>query len=367
MKVISTGSRYEIYNDDLKTYDNLPAQTYIVCFSELTGFYMKVHSDMNVSEKVYGVHMHKVDKVLRSFESFERNLGVILSGFKGIGKSLFAKLLCAAAIKKGLPVIIVDKFTPGIASYLESIEQEVVVLFDEFDKTFGGVKTGNNEADPQAGMLSLFDGTAAGKKLFVVTCNELHNLNDYLVNRPGRFHYHFRFDYPSAVEIREYLNDKLLEERVGEIEKVVSFATRVNLNYDCLRAIAFELNSGENFEGAIADLNILNMNSERYNAVLYFTNGEKRVAKNEYIDLFGGEEFSFWMENEKRYSDVLVEFNSDDCVYDMRRGATVIPGADLKLKWDCENDEDTEAAKQLAPERLEIHRAKSKNYHYGAV
>lgn len=106
-------------------------------------------------------------------------------------------------MEAGYPVIIVDQAFPGIASYIESIEQEVVFLFDEFDKTFGS----NHDSDPQSTFLSLFDGTSQGKKLFIITCNSLHGLNDYMVNRPGRFHYHFRFGYPTGEEIRQYLTD----------------------------------------------------------------------------------------------------------------------------------------------------------------
>ena len=367
LKVISTGSRFDIYSDDLKTYEQLPAGTYTVCFSKHSGFYMEVHAELSVAEKVYGVHMDKVDKVLRSFIGFERNLGVILSGDKGIGKSLFARMLCAAAVKKNIPVLIVDRFTPGIAAYLESIEQEVVVLFDEFDKTFAGIKTGENEADPQAGLLSLFDGVSGGKKLFVVTCNELHSLNTYLVNRPGRFHYHFRFNYPSAAEIREYLNDKLSADRSGEIERVVAFSSQINLNYDCLRAIAFELNTGEDFDSAIADLNIINTNDQRYNAVLHFTTGEKRIAKDVSFDLFDTEEIYFWMKNEEKEMDVRVEFDTEDCSYNAGRGAMIVPGADLNLHWDSDDDEKDKALKQLMPDYLEIRQSKGKRYHYAAV
>lgn len=42
-------------------------------------------------------------------------------------------------------------------NYLESINQEVMVLFDEFDKTFGEVRQSDGEASPQAHLLSLFD------------------------------------------------------------------------------------------------------------------------------------------------------------------------------------------------------------------
>ena len=55
MKAISIGSRYEIYDDTLKAYDGLPAQTYTVCFSQMTGFFLKVRPDLVVKEPVYGV------------------------------------------------------------------------------------------------------------------------------------------------------------------------------------------------------------------------------------------------------------------------------------------------------------------------
>lgn len=101
--------------------------------------------------------------MLKTFSVFERNLGVILSGDKGIGKSLFARMLAEKAQDAGYPVLIIDQFIPGISNYIQSIDQEAVFLFDEFDKTFGGVRPGDNETDPQASLLSMFDGTSDGK------------------------------------------------------------------------------------------------------------------------------------------------------------------------------------------------------------
>ena len=120
MKTIQIGSRFEIYTDDLKTHDLLPPQTYVVRFAKMTGFYLVLHAPLEVDEKVYGVHQQKVDKVLSAFGQFSRNLDVILSGKKGIGKSIFARMLGIKAIEQGLPVIIVEQYIPGIASYIES-------------------------------------------------------------------------------------------------------------------------------------------------------------------------------------------------------------------------------------------------------
>lgn len=292
MKAINVGDNtYDIFDDTMQVYNELPAQSYVVRFSERRGFFLEKYNDMDVKEpKVYGVHEEKVSKVLNMFDRQDRNLGVILSGDKGIGKSLFAKMLANAAIQKGIPMIVVDRYVPGLASYIEDIEQEVMVLFDEFDKTFGEVKSREGEASPQTNLLSLFDGLSSGKKLFVVTCNEPRKLNEYLINRPGRFHYHFRFEYPSANEIRAYLEDKLEVEYYSEIDNVVSFANKISLNYDCLRAIATELNTGLTFSEAIKDLNIVNIEQQLYNVMLRYNNGAVFRAQNVSLDMFGDDD-----------------------------------------------------------------------------
>lgn len=333
MKTIRTGNIYKIYDNDMKTFDALPAQCYRVRFDGMSGFYLEKHSDLETKEeKIYGTHNEKVEKVLNSFSKFNRSLGVILSGDKGIGKSLFAKLLAIRAIEQGFPLLIVDNFYPEIATFLESIEQEVVILFDEFDKSFGNGFSLKGDSAAQTSMLSLFDGIAQGKKLFIITCNEISRLNDYLINRPGRFHYHFRFEYPSAMEIREYLEDKIEKEYYKEIDKVITFSEKINLNYDCLRAIAFELNTGEPFETAIHDLNILNMHEENYNLKLYFEDGTSLEERSARLDLFNDSQECAYFSDEERHV-LNVQFNPRDCVYDVEKKINLIRGENLEIEF----------------------------------
>lgn len=329
MQIVNTGHMYQIYDDGVQTYDKLPAQIYTVNFSKMTGFYLQKFDDIVITEKVYGVAPEKLEKVIKAFDYFERNLGIILSGEKGIGKSLFAKMLSARMADKGYPVIIVNSFIPGIADFITSIQQEVVVLFDEFDKTFYA-KDGDSMTDPQSSMLTLFDGLSQGKKMFIVTCNNIRHLNDYIVNRPGRFHYHFRFDFPNNAEIEEYLKDKMSEEFYDEIPKVVGFAAKVPLNYDCLRAIGFELSCGIPFEQAIRDLNILNVQQESYIATVAFKDGAK-VHREICFDMFGEEavtrnfaigEYSF-----------DIEFDPTDIKYTYDRGGNSVNGENLDIRW----------------------------------
>ena len=337
MRIIRSGTKYSVYDDGIETYEHLPVGTYTVGFNKSEGCFLVRRGDMTVSEKTYGTHDKKLQKVLLSFSGFMRSLGVILSGDKGIGKSLFAKKLCQQAVQAGYPVVIIDSYLPGIARFIESIDQECVVLFDEFDKTF---RT-NRDNDEQAALLSLFDGTAGGKKLFIVTCNELYGLNNYIVNRPGRFHYHFRFDYPTAEDIREYLTDKLSPAYYGQIDKVVEFSHRVSLNYDCLRAIAFELNNGVAFADAIKDLNIMTTEDEEYKVYLFLENGKSfhnlRFRTNLY-DYDGSMTYIRFFDNNGNF--VLdAYFDKASIRYDMTKGKVLVPASGIKIK-PADDDDD---------------------------
>lgn len=368
MRAISQGDNtYDIFDDSLRVYEQLPAQSYVVRFSERRGFYLEKYSDMEIKEsKVYGVHETKLKKVMNAFNTMNRNLGVILSGAKGIGKSLFAKMLASESVKAGTPVIVVDTYYSGIASYIESIEQEVMVLFDEFDKTFGEVTSEDGKASPQTHLLSLFDGISSGKKLFVVTCNELRKLNDYLVNRPGRFHYHFRFEYPTSDEIRVYLKDKLNEEHYDEIDNVVAFANKVDINYDCLRAIAFELNTGTGFADAIKDLNIINIEDEYYDVMIKWENGFMSRNRAVMLDMFNNDEskiVELYDNSGSNFAD--IEFSIADISFDPFTGTHYVNPENVHVIYYKNDDyESVAATKSSKIERVTISRRKAKEIHY---
>lgn len=337
MRIIRSGTKYSIYDNGIETYEHLPIGTYVVGYDKSEGCFLIRRNNMEVTEKTYGVHNHKIQKVMRSFSGFTRSLGVILSGDKGIGKSLFAKKLCQQAVQAGYPVVVIDACLPGIARFIESIEQECIVLFDEFDKTF---RT-NRDNDEQAALLSLFDGTSGGKKLFVVTCNELYGLNNYIVNRPGRFHYHFRFDYPAPEDIREYLTDKLDPEHHGQIDKVIEFSRKISLNYDCLRAIAFELSTGSSFADAIADLNIMTTEDEEYKVYLFLENGKSvhnlKYSTNLY-DYDGSMTFIRFYDDDGKF--VLdAYFDKASIKYDVAKGKILVPASGIKID-ERKNDDD---------------------------
>ena len=56
MKIVNIGTQYDAYGENLKVYDALPAQTYIVVYGERTGFHLEKYTDIAAGEpKIYGV------------------------------------------------------------------------------------------------------------------------------------------------------------------------------------------------------------------------------------------------------------------------------------------------------------------------
>lgn len=342
MKIISFGQTYQIYPDDLKTYDALPAGTYKIVFNPMSGFSLtKIHDFESIEEKTYGTHPERIEKILKAYEKFERSLGVIFSGDKGMGKSLSLQLLAKEAVEMGLPVIMVPKAYKGVADFIESIDQEALIVFDEFEKVFTNTgnrdpyRSGDNQpnTESQTDLLGLFDGTSQVKRLYAITVNHLTRVNEFMVSRTGRFHYHIRFDYPTSDEIEEYLSDKLEEQYRDEIKHVIAFSTRVKLNYDSLRAIAFELNCGYSFKSAISDLNILTTDAQKYDVKVNFSNGQVTDLKEQPLNLFGESiRLDGYGGRDEYFS---LSFNTSSIMTDGSK--LIVPGDDVNLQL---HDED---------------------------
>jgi hypothetical protein len=353
MNIVSAGNTFQVYGEDVKTYRQLPVDTYEVCFSKMVGFYLTRNHDLEVNEKVYGNTEEKVKKVLNTFNTLDRNMGVILSGPKGVGKSMFARLLAINGYEQNLPLLIVRAAYPDVASFISSIDQECIVLFDEFEKTFKPDKESGYE--PQEDLLSLFDGLDGGKKLFVITCNEIHHLNSYLLNRPGRFHYHFIMTTPTGDEVREYMEDNLIDEVKWNIDKVVGLAGISAFTYDVLRAIAFELNQGYDLAETMMDLNIERERYIRIDILVNFTNGIIASASDCEVDMFSNRYNHIWCtidknilpdEMRKYCSNFAIRFYTKDLEID-DKGYHLKPEA-VSIEWsdDWEWLEDDEADKK---------------------
>lgn len=306
MNIVHSGSRYMIYGEDIRTYHDLPVGSYDVNFNKMTGFFLSSRSDLIASEeKVYGSTPAKVAKVISAYQTTDRNFGVLLSGQKGIGKSLFVRVLAEQAIAADYPVIVVGDAIPGIAGFLSSIEQDCVVVFDEFEKTFAK----SDDWNPQDEMLSLFDGIDGGHRLFLVTCNDTTKLSEYMLNRPGRFHYHFIMRPPTSEEITEYLSDNVRPEYAEVIPRIASLVGAIDLPYDHLRALSFEINHGSSLTEAFEDLNISRPDDARFDIRAYRRSGRCYEAWGARFSFASGRDHEhIYVQNVDTKEEIWVEF-----------------------------------------------------------
>lgn len=328
MQVTNNGINYRIIDNGTKFLDKLPPKVYSIHFNPMTGYWLSERSDITVGGfKIYGNTPKRVEKVFRTFGLRSRNLGILLSGEKGMGKSVFMRCMSEESVKRGFPVIVVSENVPGISDFISSIEQECVVLFDEFEKIFpreGDLD--DNEHSSQSQFLSLFDGMDSGKKLFVIAINDTYRISEYFINRPGRFYYHFCFDYLDENDVREYCADMLNGNDRKTVDKICVLAKFHDVNYDILSSIVTELNNGYGLKETVNDLNIdVDETSKFYDFEMvvdgHVLRGSKFISdKSERNDMYVG-----LREIGAVRTCVDVYFNVDDEKYDDSHGCLYIP------------------------------------------
>ena len=214
--------------------EGLPKGIYEVKLS-IAGFYLsKIAESFTFDYKLYGLNKKFIDYVLKTYENTTGNLGILLDGIKGTGKTVVAKELCN---RLQLPVILVQSMgsdtNDKLIKYLSTaIDFDCIFFFDEYEKEF------KDSSD----VLSFMDGTynSIYRKVFLLTTNEL-NVDPNLLGRPSRIRYKKSFGNLSEEVTREILND-ILKDKTA-IEKVIELTHSMNIiTIDLIKAIATEIN-----------------------------------------------------------------------------------------------------------------------------
>jgi len=185
--------------------------------------------------KIYNKDEAFVNRVKKTWDNTTGNLGILLNGVKGTGKTVTAELICNAI---GLPVVIVSQAYNNMPSFFNDIQQDIIVFFDEFEKIFDKEKDKNAGGD----ILSIMDGAMNGiyRKVFLLTTNEVF-INSNLLQRPSRIRYFRTYEDLDLSTITEIVNDKLkLTEFKDDILKFSSELKMITI--DIVKAIIDEVN-----------------------------------------------------------------------------------------------------------------------------
>lgn len=193
--------------------------------------YLECDGELKLPKKIYGDTSTK-DRILKSFSGTDKSMGVLLKGLKGSGKTLLSKIL---AKESNLPIIIVQDDYPvaRATEFFNRIEQPVVILFDEVEKNTCYWATDK--------LLKLLDGVqTGGKKLTIMTCNDITHLDDNLKDRCGRIRYCIEYNGLNADAIQDIVKDLLGEDHADEVSKNI-FESVKTLSYDNIISICDEI------------------------------------------------------------------------------------------------------------------------------
>lgn len=231
--------------------DALPARVYrFKAIQTMAGmeYFLEYSDGFSSPKSLYGNIVSQRDRILKSYTASNKNLGVLLHGIGGTGKSTLAKLI-AISVNEDLkqPVILIQGDSIKHMEYLISnLKQPVMFLIDEFEKMF-------EEDEEQGFLLTLLDGLYNSNHLFVLTANDPERINKYFFNRPSRIRYAFEYKSLPYEVYSEIVNDNFEEGYASEL--LGKLATINNLSFDIIQEVINEakqfpeLSVGELFEG----------------------------------------------------------------------------------------------------------------------
>lgn len=220
--------------------DKLPVSIFTLKTTPMEQIYLeRLEDSFGFSFRVYGMEQSFVERVVHTYNKSDGNLGILLNGLKGTGKTVTCKMI-ANMLK--LPVILINRNpASGLVDFMNAIQQDVIFLFDEFEKTFAS-DNGDWSGKKSTKLLTIMDGvlTSKHRKVFLLTTNDL-SVDTNLLQRPGRVRYLKTFGNLSVAHIIEIIDDQLIHKQFRD--DLIKFISQLEMiTVDIVSSIVHETN-----------------------------------------------------------------------------------------------------------------------------
>lgn len=227
-------------------YDLIPGKTYSLEWDSWNDEpIIKENGEFNMPSKVYESKDSKFlkERVMTYFnKTSDQNVGVMFAGEKGTGKSVDAKYLAQCS---GLPIFIVNPRFPvrQLTKVFKKFETPCCLILDEVEKNW------NTEH-----MLEFLDGVEkTGKKLVLMTCNDLNRVSQYMQDRCSRIRYLRKYTVKDNYEFLPFLLDQYQIKNKEEVTNFVKDCVKLP-SIDNMLALIKEIKLLEESELTITDI-----------------------------------------------------------------------------------------------------------------
>lgn len=234
---VKQGNSYSLCSKPISILKEIPKKVYNLELNPETGelFLSEYSNKFSFNSKIYNLENKFIEYVFKTYKNISSNLGILLNGYKGSGKTWVAKQL---ANKFNLPIIMVNKPFSELGDFISKINFECVIFFDEFEKTFS-----TPDKLYKSGILSLLDGiyTNSSRKIFLITSNDIKFVSTYLTSRPSRIRYFKEFKNLPKSFVLEYIEDNLINKDFKE--EIFNYINTLEVaTIDILKTIIEEVN-----------------------------------------------------------------------------------------------------------------------------
>ena len=213
-----------------------------------------------MTDKLYGVINKRCDRILDKFDNSKKGTSALLHGLKGTGKSVLSKLVANRMIANNYPVVLVEDMYMD-TRFKDFIERlgDCCLIFDEFTVVY---KT----SEAQGKLLGLLDGMSDGRRLIMMTTNDIDEVIDPMENRPGRVYFNIEFGGLTIEDTKGQLDDGGLTGEVRDlVEMMISLSTTIS--WDIVGTLVVEYSPNDTVESYFDKLLDVNVSVTKFKKV----------------------------------------------------------------------------------------------------